>query len=227
MAKAQADASQPAQPAEAAGSEQASPEAAPFEDFEPVDVFELGDLNQLRAAATPLRIQILRCLQEEARTVQEVGRMLGDNSTRLYYHVNELERAGLVRLVGTVHRSGTVEKHYRAIAHYFRLPPALLQSEGHSLEGKAWVEFITGAVEAATRDLRRSYRKGLVQRHPETLDVRHQVANLPPEAARALATILRNLGQLFVHMHRDSEPVRFGLLLALYPESEEAGPGAG
>ncbi len=193
---------------------------AQWEAFEPVDVYELTDLDQLRAAATPLRIRILGWLQERPRTVQEVGRLLGDRSTRLYYHVAELERVGLVKLVGTVARAGTVEKYYRAVARYFRLPPALLQAAGDTQGGKAWVEFVSGCLSATSRDLRRSYRRGMVQRYPDTVDVRHLVANLPPEAARTVATALRSLGELFTLLHRDAEPLRYGLLLALYPEAE-------
>lgn len=49
-----------------------------------------------------------------------VAAALGDEAPRnLYHHVHRLHAAGLIRLVRTEPRRGTVEKFYRAVAKVF------------------------------------------------------------------------------------------------------------
>ncbi len=63
-------------------------------------VHELTTLEQLRAVSDPVRVVIFRLLREREQTVKALCEILNESSTRLYYHVSELERVGLVRLGG-------------------------------------------------------------------------------------------------------------------------------
>lgn len=78
----------------------------------------LDDLRQIRALADPLRMRILTALSEE-RTTKQVAELLDEKPTRLYHHVDALERAGLVQLTRTSPKRGTTEKYYRAVARAF------------------------------------------------------------------------------------------------------------
>lgn len=78
----------------------------------------LDDLRQVRALADPLRMRILEALCEE-RTTKQVAELLHEKPTRLYHHVDALERAGLVQLTRTRPKRGTVEKYYRSVARTF------------------------------------------------------------------------------------------------------------
>jgi DNA-binding transcriptional ArsR family regulator len=78
----------------------------------------LSDLKQVRALADPLRMRILGALCEE-RTTKQVAELLHEKPTRLYHHVDALERAGLVQLTKTRPKRGTVEKYYRSVARTF------------------------------------------------------------------------------------------------------------
>ena len=69
----------------------------------------LDDLKQVRALAHPLRMRILTALCEE-RTTKQVAELLHEKPTRLYHHVDALERAGLVQLTRTQPKRGTIEK---------------------------------------------------------------------------------------------------------------------
>ena len=80
----------------------------------PANVFVIRDLETLKAISDPLRLRIFGLLQGEARTVKQLAQELGVAPTRLYYHVNQLEALGLVRVVETRIVSGIIEKHYRA-----------------------------------------------------------------------------------------------------------------
>lgn len=78
----------------------------------------LDDLKQVRALADPLRMRILTALCEE-RTTKQVAELLHEKPTRLYHHVDALERAGLVQLTRTRPKRGTTEKYYRSVARTF------------------------------------------------------------------------------------------------------------
>jgi DNA-binding transcriptional ArsR family regulator len=73
-------------------------------------------LAQMRALAHPLRLRILELFADQPRTTKQVAEFLGEPPTRLYHHVAALERAGLLRLVETRKKRGTVERWYEAAA---------------------------------------------------------------------------------------------------------------
>lgn len=90
------------------------------------DVYELETLEQLRAIADELRSRISEALTHRAMTVTQLGEMLGQAPAKIHYHVRELERVRLIRLVATREKSGILEKYYRAIARSFTASKALL-----------------------------------------------------------------------------------------------------
>lgn len=90
------------------------------------EVYELETLEQLRAIADELRTRIAEALTHRAMTVTQLGELLGQAPAKIHYHVRELERVGLVRLVATREKSGILEKYYRAIARTFTASKTLL-----------------------------------------------------------------------------------------------------
>ena len=109
--------------------------------------YEIRDVEQLRAVADPLRQRILGAFLHEPRTTKQVAGLLGQPPTRLYHHVDILERAGLIELVETRQKRGTTEKYYRAIANRFSLS---------GLEGAAEVDdTIATAFRTAEQAIRR------------------------------------------------------------------------
>lgn len=92
------------------------------------ETFQLQNVEQLRTVADPLRIRIFESLARQPMTATQVGDELNIPAPKAHYHVRELERIGLVRLVETRERSGILEKYYRAVARNLQAPPQLLQS---------------------------------------------------------------------------------------------------
>lgn len=90
------------------------------------EVYELETLEQLRAIADELRTRIAEALTHRAMTVTQLGELLGQAPAKIHYHVRELERVGLVRLVATREKSGILEKYYRAVARTFTASKTLL-----------------------------------------------------------------------------------------------------
>ncbi len=83
------------------------------------EVMVLTELDQIKILADPLRIRILEQLAEE-RTTKQVAERLGEKPTKLYHHVDALERVGLIELTRTRQNRGTLEKYYLAVARAFR-----------------------------------------------------------------------------------------------------------
>jgi DNA-binding transcriptional ArsR family regulator len=81
--------------------------------------YTLRTLDQIKVLADPLRIRILEALCQE-RTTKQVAELLGEKATKLYHHVDALERVGLIALSRTRQNRGTVEKYYLAVARTFR-----------------------------------------------------------------------------------------------------------
>ncbi len=84
-------------------------------------------LEQVKALTDPLRQRILHALCQDALTTKQVAQQLGEKPTRLYHHVAALERAGLVQIVETRQKRGTVEKYYRAVAQKFVIDKKLFE----------------------------------------------------------------------------------------------------
>lgn len=82
----------------------------------------VAELEQIRILADPLRLRMLEAFGEE-RTTKQVAELLGEKPTRLYHHVEALERAGLIELTRTRPTRGTVEKYFLAVARTFRTDP--------------------------------------------------------------------------------------------------------
>lgn len=89
-------------------------------------VYELETLEQLRAIADELRTRIVDALTHRPMTATQLGELLGQAPAKIHYHVRELERVGLVRLVATREKSGILEKYYRAIARSMTASKTLL-----------------------------------------------------------------------------------------------------
>jgi len=78
--------------------------------------FILEDLEKIKSVADPLRVNVLRILIERQATVKQVADILGQSSAKMHYHVKELEKQELIKLVQTMEKGGILEKYYRAIA---------------------------------------------------------------------------------------------------------------
>lgn len=80
--------------------------------------------EQAMVLLNPLRQEILNRLAEPA-SASEVARALREVPQRINYHLKTLEKAGLVRRVGTRQVRNLTEVLYQAIARTFILPESL------------------------------------------------------------------------------------------------------
>jgi DNA-binding transcriptional ArsR family regulator len=89
------------------------------EELTPAESLEVHGLETLKLMADSLRLQLLDYLRRDSGTVREMAAELGVSPKSLYYHVNLLEKHGLIRVVSTRLVSGIQEKRYRATAYLF------------------------------------------------------------------------------------------------------------
>lgn len=113
-------------------------------DPETPEVYTVSDLEQIKVMADPLRLQLLEHFCKKEMTTKQVAGELGEKPTRLYHHVDALERVGLIRLTRTQQNRGTVEKYYRAVAKMFVAEPALFSpGDGVEASNKNAIENLT------------------------------------------------------------------------------------
>jgi len=84
----------------------------------------LSTLEQVKALANPLRIRLLETFCQE-RTTKQVADLIGERPTRLYHHVEALEKVGLIRQTRTRQNRGTIEKYFLAVARSFKADNSL------------------------------------------------------------------------------------------------------
>jgi len=122
------------------------------------ELYNLETVEQLRAIADPLRVRIVDALSQRALTATGLGEALGLPANKAHYHVRELEKVGLVRLVETREKGGILEKYYRAVAKTLDMPATLLQTvppdESIVIMSNYLQHYTRGFLRAFTRALR-------------------------------------------------------------------------
>jgi DNA-binding transcriptional ArsR family regulator len=92
------------------------------------EVFYVTTIEQARIIADPLRLRLMEYLSREPLTVTQLGERVGESPAKVHYHVRELERAGVVRLVETREKGGILEKYYRTVARNIQMAHDLLRT---------------------------------------------------------------------------------------------------
>ncbi len=87
----------------------------------------ITDPETLKVIGDPLRLQIMKSFKNP-RTVKDISEVLGIAQTKLYYHVNMLEKHNLIEVVETNVVSGIIEKKYRVTAARFGVDENLLST---------------------------------------------------------------------------------------------------
>jgi DNA-binding transcriptional ArsR family regulator len=77
---------------------------------------DISDPSVIKALTHPLRIQILRALEERVASPSELADEIGAPLGNVSYHVRQLHSLGLIKLVKKTPRRGAIEHHYKALA---------------------------------------------------------------------------------------------------------------
>lgn len=129
------------------------PSGASEEPRIPAEVtYTLRDLDQIKVLADALRVRVLEGFCQE-RTTKQVAEMLGEKPTKLYHHVDALEKVGLIELTRTRQNRGTLEKYYLAVAQSFHVDSSVFSAtDDDENEAKSTVESMIDTIFENTRN---------------------------------------------------------------------------
>lgn len=95
-------------------------------DGSPGAVFLIRDREALKVLTDPLRAQIFEALAQEQLSPRQLGERLGVAASKLYYHLNMMEKHGFIVVAETRMVANLVEKLYRAVAMTLTVDAGLL-----------------------------------------------------------------------------------------------------
>lgn len=185
--------------------------------------FIIEDADALKVIADPLRLQILRNL-DKPRTVKDLAERLDTPATKLYYHVNQLEKHNIIRVVDTRVVSGIIEKHYRVTAKSYHVSKSLLKATKDSDEQ---LDVLLSAIfDTAKAEIKQSVQAGLLRIDESVKEpqqdgiIWHASINLAPEKFAELNGRIQTLLEEFDQAARendDSTKKPYGLVVTFYP----------
>ncbi|HXV74766.1 MAG TPA: helix-turn-helix domain-containing protein [Candidatus Polarisedimenticolaceae bacterium] len=174
--------------------------------------------------ADELRVRILEALcDDEPRTTKQVAKRLGEKPTRLYHHVDALERVGLIRLAETRQVRGTVEKYYRAVAKVFRADSSLFRTDDAGEAAKQVVGVVQTMMLNTAEDLRRLIDAGHDVAGSDEALLSYTEVHASEEQIRRLReklmAVLHDVGETGCDEESGGpgKPRRFRLTLAFFP----------
>lgn len=175
-----------------------------------------------RALADPLRLRLLESLWTRPQSVKELARQEELPADRLYYHLGQLERAGLVevaeyrRLTG-----GKVERVYA---------PASVEPPGDAATPAEVAEFLGAVLDATRADVTAAFLAKESGERRE-VDVRRGTVRLTDAALAELREHIEQLAERFdpaTEPTGDADGVRTRVVVALVDlENRPSQDGAG
>jgi DNA-binding transcriptional ArsR family regulator len=191
------------------------------DEFTPAETLELRGLATLKVMADPRRKQIVNLLRSDAATVKGIADSLQLSPKSLYYHVNLLEKHGLIRVVDTRLVSGIVEKRYRATAYLFMFNE-LNSGEGATAASRA-LEAVSSIFAITTDDIRIGLESGAIDPGDdagtsERLSLEWNLIDLSDAKRDELEKRLRELFEEYAsHDSDDSEQHAFRYISLMFP----------
>lgn len=187
----------------------------------PDTIFEITELEHLRVLSDPLRMRLIAALYERPLTVKQVADELEMTPTKLYYHVSELERIGLVKVIETRIKSGIIEKYYQTVFDQIKVHRSLLHVAKQSMTPNAYGELLASLMEATADDLRLAAAQGVVK--PQTgktqktnVISRSILALEPAKANRLMQKFAKMVGEINQADDKHGD-THYGLTVAFYP----------
>jgi DNA-binding transcriptional ArsR family regulator len=79
------------------------------------DITEINDPRLIKALAHPVRIQVLKAIEDGHSTPSDIARVIDEPLPNVSYHIRTLAKLELIQLSDTTHVRGAVQHHYRAV----------------------------------------------------------------------------------------------------------------
>ena len=186
----------------------------------------ISDVETIKVIADERRLAILEELQKP-KTVKELAERLNSPASQLYYHVNQLEKHGLIQVVSTQVISGIIEKHYQVTARVFRLRNPMTMGDAITPEESS--ALFAGLLDETKLELQRAFRVFSPPPNNQTpLDpfLTKKEVLLTEEQLREfharLAELVKECDRLN-QINAESDATIFGLTMAFYRAVEDGG----
>lgn len=197
-------------------------EYLPEMDEEPIEELVIHDLEAIKIVYHPLRIRIMRALTNKARSVNQLAEELNVPFTRLYYHIQLMEKHEIIKLVNKRLFSGAVEeKYYRISAYDIRTSLSLRKVDGKINE--EWLNrSVLALLDDTRKDLHHSVQAGLINNehrppHPHALNMTRSFLQLAPQDVSELHNRLQVLMREFQERQNETSDPWYAFLNVLYP----------
>jgi len=180
----------------------------------------LKSLEQIKVMANPLRMRLMEAFATKPMTTKQAAQILGQQPTKFYHHVDALERVGLIKLVKTKRKRGTIEKYYQTIADHFTVDRRLLELTPQAKTAINGLQTMVSAIfEDTVTELNQSITDKLIK--PEN---KYRPAILTRSRISATADQIEKLSKKIHRLLKECASakgkhgdVEYGLTLAFYP----------
>lgn len=197
-----------------------------FEEIRDKDI-PINDLEALKVIADPLRTQIMEILQLEPLTVKQIADKLGLTPSKLYYHINMLEKHNFIQVIETRMVANLQEKIYQATGGNLRIDHDLLNFT--TVAGKENInQLLISTLDATREDVLRTLQarayeldQGLPE-NPRVVLFNRYLSHIPESRADEFRDRLRELMQEFAEAHQDTQPdtanpATYAMMIGFYP----------
>ena len=171
-----------------------------------------------KALADPLRIRLLEWLIEAPRSARELAGCAGLPADRLYYHLGQLEQAGLIEVAGYRRLDrGKAERIYA---------PAETEPPGDDADPEETAAFLGAMLQATAMDITAAYQARQAGRRRE-VDLHRGALRLTDQALAELRGHIEQLAARFADPGADGTWTRVVLALVDLQDRPDADPPAG
>jgi DNA-binding transcriptional ArsR family regulator len=126
------------------------------------DIMVINDYKQLKALSDPFKSELMFRLINKSFTGQQLSEIYNLSRSRIHYHLRELEKVGLIKIVKTEEKNGIVQKFYQSVAKGFITDTSLMPREEANQTAKTLVinglEHTKSKVLAVSEEVFQSYK---------------------------------------------------------------------
>lgn len=184
--------------------------------FEQVASIELEDLDLLTELTHPIRGRIIRHL-DAPRSAAELAELFDAPITRLYHHINRLERAGLIAVQSTRRVGAATQHRYQVVAKSFTLASHLYDE----LDGAELAQALGSLFDVAKIRLQKVFESRPCGERPKEHEALLSLGELHLSGERAAELIVKLravIDEFTDHAARAEASPSFTLFVAAFPE---------
>ena len=181
-----------------------------MEEFKPAPVMMVEDLETLKILADPMRNQILEILAPEKGTINQMAKKLGLSPSKLYYHINLLEKYGLIQEVDSIVKANIIEKVYWISAYECKMDHDLCNFSSPEGQESTMTVMVT-PIDSTREDMIRSLEARATalnqgaEEHPRDVVIYRELRKMSDQAADAFTERIKEVLDDFEDYEEDGE----------------------